>query len=89
MLQTLQIHPQHALAGLVGWLVLYVVYKLCWRRDLGMPVQRRLLLRGLRVDRERLALVPFWWTDLQVQRALDAHWHRTLRRGAEWRRPSS
>jgi len=81
MLQSLQLHPQYALAGLLGWVALYLIYKLGWRRDFGLPVRRRLLVTGLRVEREQLALVPFWWSDIQVQRALDAHWRRELRRG--------
>ncbi len=85
MLQSLQDHPQYALAGLLGWVALYLLYKVCWRRDYGMPVRRRLLVRGLRVEREQLALVPFWWSDIQVQRALDAHWLRTMRRSVEHR----
>ena len=83
MLQSLQVHPQYALAGLVGWVALYLLYKVCWRRDYGLPVRRRLLVRGLRVEREQLALVPFWWSDIQVQRAVDAHWRQALRRGVE------
>jgi hypothetical protein len=85
MLQSLQSHPQFALAGLLGWVALYLLYKVGWRRDYGLPVRRRLLITGLRVEREQLALVPFWWSDIQVQRALDAHWRRTLRRGFEQR----
>jgi hypothetical protein len=83
MLQSLQVHPQYALAGLLGWVALYLLYKVCWRRDFGLPVHRRLLVRGLRIDCDELALVPFWWSDIQVQRAVDAHWRQTLRRGVE------
>lgn len=85
MFQSLQIHPQFALAGLLGWVALYLLYKVGWRRDFGLPVRRRLLVKGLRVEREQLAFVPFWWSDIQVQRALDGHWRRTLRRGVEHR----
>lgn len=85
MLHSFQIHPQFALAGLLGWIALYLLYKVGWRRDFGLPVRRRLLIRGLRVEREQLAFVPFWWSDIQVQRALDGHWRRTLRRGVEHR----
>lgn len=83
MIQSFQAHPQYALAGLLGWVALYLLYKVCWRRDYGVPVRRRLLVRGLRVEREQLALVPFWWSDIQVQRALDGHWLRTMRRSVE------
>lgn len=83
MLQSLQVHPQYALAGLLGWVALYLLYKVCWRRDFGLPVHRRMLVRGLRIDCDELALVPFWWSDIQVQRAVDAHWRQTLRRGVE------
>jgi hypothetical protein len=85
MFHSLQLHPQFALAGLLGWVALYLLYKVGWRRDFGLPVRRRLLARGLRVEREQLAFVPFWWSDIQVQRALDGHWRRTLRRGIEHR----
>jgi hypothetical protein len=85
MLQTLSSHTQLALAALVVWILLYVVYKVSWRRDFGLPVRRRLLCRGLHVEREQIAFVPFWWTDVQVQRAIDAHWRKTMRRGFERR----
>lgn len=85
MIANFEAHPQFALIGLIGWMALYLLYKMAWRRDFGLPVRRRLLVSGLRVEREQLALVPFWWSDIQVQRALDAHWRRTLRRGIEQR----
>jgi len=78
---TLAAHPQLALIALIGWVLLYVVYKLCWRRDFGLPVRRRIAARRLVVDRNQVAYVPFWWSDLQVQRALNNYWKRTLRRG--------
>ena len=87
MLSTLASRPQYALAALLLWVVLYLVYKVAWRRDFGLPVRRRLAARGLRVERDQVAYVPFWWSDIQVQRALDAHWRRTLKLGFERRRP--
>lgn len=78
-------HPQYALAGLLGWVALYMIYRVVWHRDFGMPVQRRLSVFGLRVERDQIAYVPFWWTDLQVQRALDAHWQRTMRQAFDHR----
>ncbi len=76
-------HSQYAIAALLGWVILYLIYRVGWRRDFGMPVRRRLLALRLRVDREQLAFVPFWWTDLQVQRALDNHWQRTMSRSLQ------
>ena len=78
---TLGGHPQLALVALVGWVILYVAYKLAWRRDFGLPVRRRIAARRLVVERNQVAYVPFWWSDLQVQRALNNYWKRTLRRG--------
>ena len=83
MLNSLTSHPQYAIAALLGWVVLYMIYRIAWHRDFGMPVQRRLLVRGLRVEREQVAYVPFWWSDIQVQRAIDNHWQRTMRRAFE------
>lgn len=70
-----------AIGALVCWVVVYLVYKVVMtgRRDFGMPVKRRLLCKGLRVDHDQFAEVPIWWTDLQVQRAVKAHWRQTLR----------
>lgn len=68
-------------AALVLWLVVYLAYKV-WmtsRRDFGVPVRRRLLARKLTVHEDQRADVPFWWTDLQVQRAVRSHWKRSLR----------
>jgi hypothetical protein len=67
--------------ALVMWVVVYMLYKLIMteRKDFGMPVRRRLLCKRLRVDHDRSAEVPFWWTDLQVQLAVRAHWKQTLR----------
>jgi hypothetical protein len=69
------------IAALVLWVVVYLLYKLVMteRKDFGMPVKRRLLCRGLRVDHDQSAEVPFWWNDLQVQRAVRNHWKQTLR----------
>jgi hypothetical protein len=79
-------HPQYLLAALLAWVVLYLVYKIAWRRDFGLPVRRRMLTAGLHVERDQVAYVPFWWSDIQVQRALDDHWRRTMRKGFERRR---
>jgi hypothetical protein len=70
-----------AIAALVLWVVLYLVYRVVMtgRKDFGMPVKRRLLAFRLRVDRDQRADVPFWWTDLQIQRAIRSHWRNTLR----------
>ncbi|MBV8445588.1 MAG: hypothetical protein JOZ92_06700 [Candidatus Dormibacteraeota bacterium] len=69
------------IAALLVWIVVYLLYKLIMteRKDFGMPVRRRILCRGLRVDHDQLADVPLWWTDLQVQLALRNHWKQTLR----------
>ena len=80
------VNTGYAIAALVGWVILYLIYKVAWRRDYGLPVRRKLLTRRLVVEREQIAYVPFWWSDLQVQRAIDAHWHRTLKQSFE-RRP--
>ena len=70
-----------ALGALMCLVLAYLVYKvmLTGRRDYGMPVRRRLLCKRLRVDHDQSAQIPFWWTELQVQRAVRAHWRRTLR----------
>ena len=80
MLSALQGHTEYAIVALVGWIILYLAYKFAWRRDFGLPVRRRLLARRLVVDRDQMAFVPFWWTDLQVQRAVNGYWKRTLKR---------
>jgi len=74
-------HPQIGVAALLVWVVFYFFYKVAWRRDFGLPVRRRVATRGLMVERNQVAYVPFWWSDLQVQRALDRYWKRTLRKG--------
>lgn len=70
-----------ATAALICWVLVYVVYKVVMtgRKDFGMPVRRRLLCKRLRVDHDQSADVPIWWTDLQVQRAVRAHWRNSLR----------
>lgn len=70
-----------AIGALVCWVVVYLLYKVVMtgRKDFGLPVRRRLLCHSLRVDHDQSAEVPFWWTDLQVQRAVRAHWRQTLR----------
>lgn len=83
MLSALHAHSQYALIALVGWVILYLVYKFAWRRDYGLPVRRRLLARKLQVERDQVAFVPFWWSDLQVQRAVNGYWKRTLKRSFE------
>src|SRR4029077_19259021 len=70
-----------ATGALVCWVVVYLVYKVVMtgRKDFGMPVKRRLLCKRLRVDHDQSAEGPIWWTALQVQRAVRAHWRHTLR----------
>ncbi len=84
-MHALQGHPEYALAALVGWVVLYLIYKVGWRRDYGLPVRRKIVARGLTVEHDQVAYVPFWWSDLQVQRALNGYWKRTLKQGFERR----
>ena len=67
------------LAVLLAWVAAYLVYKVFWHADFGLPVRRRLLCRGLRVQRDQVAFVPIWWSDLQVQRAVRGHWKSSLR----------
>ena len=86
MMSHLGDHPQYALLAGVLWILIYVVYKVGWRRDYGLPVRRRILAHKLVVDNNQVAYVPFWWSDIQVQRALDGHWRRTMRKGFERRR---
>ena len=70
-----------ATGALVCWVVVYLVYKVVMtgKKDFGMPVKRKVLCKHLRVDPDQSAEVPIWWTDLQVQRAVRAHWRHTLR----------
>ncbi len=67
------------LAALVAWVVAYMAYKMFWHADFGLPVRRRLLAREMRVERDQVAFVPLWWSDLQIQHAVSAHWRNTLR----------
>ena len=86
MLSAISDHPRYVLAALIAWVVLYLVYRLVWRRDFGLPVRRRVLTRRLFVERDQIAYVPFWWSDIQVQHALDEHWKDTMRKGFARRR---
>jgi hypothetical protein len=83
MMSALHGHTEYAIVALIGWIILYLVYKFAWRRDFGLPVRRRLLARRLVVERDQVAFVPFWWSDLQVQRAVNGYWKRTLKRSFE------
>lgn len=67
------------LAVLLAWIAAYLVYKMFWRADFGLPVRRRLLSTRIRVQRDQVAFVPLWWSDLQIQRAVSAHWKDSLR----------
>lgn len=67
------------LAVLVAWIVVYLVYKMFWHADFGLPVRRRLLVRRLSIDRDQVAFVPMWWSDLQIQHAVSVHWRNSLR----------
>ena len=67
------------LAALAGCLVIYFVYKLCYRPDFGLPVRRRLWARRLHVRRDQFADVPVWWSDFRVQRAIRGHLKQGLR----------
>jgi hypothetical protein len=73
------------IAALVVWLIVYLAYKLRMtsKRDFGFPVRRRLLCLHLTVHNNQQADVPFWWTDLQVQRAVKSYWRRSLRTETE------
>jgi hypothetical protein len=67
------------IAGLLAFLALYLAYKVLYRPDFGMPVRRRLLVRGLRIRREEFAEAPIWWSTIQVERAVRTHWKASLR----------
>jgi hypothetical protein len=60
-------------------IVLYMVYRIIWHPDFGLMVKRRAFRLHLRVERDQTAYVPFWWSNLQVRRALDRHWNSELR----------
>lgn len=66
-------------AALAGCLIVYLAYKFFYRPDFGMPVRRRILAVHIRVRRDQFAVVPVWWTNLQVQRAVRGHWKQSLR----------
>jgi len=68
------------LCALVACVVLYLIYKVAWPRDFGMPVRRKVLCRRLRIVKDQMAFVPLWWSDVQVQRAIRVHWRETLER---------
>ncbi|MDQ6846673.1 MAG: hypothetical protein M3019_03695 [Candidatus Dormibacteraeota bacterium] len=78
-------HPVNAamllgvLAFLLAWIIVYLVYKMFWHADFGLPVRRRLLSKAMKVERDQMAFVPMWWSDLQIQRAVSAHWKNSLR----------
>jgi hypothetical protein len=67
------------LAFLLAWIVLYMVYKMFWHADFGLPVRRRLLCTSMTVQGDQQAFVPLFWSDLQIQRAVTAHWKKSLR----------
>jgi hypothetical protein len=67
------------LAVLLAWIVIYLVYKMFWHADFGLPVRRRLLSSRMNVELDQVAFVPLWWSDLQIQRAVSAHWKDSLR----------
>lgn len=67
------------LAALLGWVAIYLIYKIAWHADFGLPVRRRLLSRSLTVQRDQVAFAPLWWSDLQIQRAVKAYWKTSLR----------
>jgi hypothetical protein len=67
------------LAALLLWVVIYLIYKMAFRADFGLPVRRRLLCNRLTVERDQAASVPLWWSDLQIQRAVRAYWKQSLR----------
>jgi len=70
-----------ALAALAVWMLVYAVYRMTMTRikDFGMPIRRRIFCRRMRVVDDERAEVPFWWTDLQVQRAVKTYWRDVLR----------
>ncbi len=69
------------LALLTGAVTLYFIYKVFYRRDFGVPVRRKVFQLHMHVERDQIAFVPFWWSDIQVQRAIKAHWRQALRQG--------
>jgi hypothetical protein len=67
------------LVFLLVWIVIYMIYKMAFHADFGLPVRRRLLCTRLTVERDQAASVPLWWSDLQIQRAVRAYWKQSLR----------
>ena len=67
--------------------VLYLVFRIVWHPDFGMPVRRRIFCTGVRVDKEGVAYVPLWWSNAQVLRAL-RHRQSTIPLNQESRRKS-
>ena len=67
------------LAVLLLLVVIYMAYKIIWHPDFGLPVRRRIFKRGLLVERDQIALVPFWWSNLRVSRAIARYWKQSLR----------
>lgn len=63
-------------------IILYLIYKFIYPRDFGVPVRRRLLTVHMRVIKDQIAFVPFWWSDIQVQRAVNIHWKKSMRESA-------
>ena len=59
--------------------IIYMVYKFAWPRDFGLPVRRKLFRVRMKVERNQVAYVPFYWTDIQVQRAIKTHWKQAMR----------
>ena len=66
------------LLALLLWTILYMVYRIVWHPDFGLPIRRRVLCTHLRVEREQIAFVPFWWNNIQVQRAVNRHFKLML-----------
>jgi hypothetical protein len=66
------------LALLLGAILLYLAYKIFYKPDFGLPVRRRVFCSHMRVDRDQVAYVPIWWSNLQVQGAIKKHWKQSL-----------
>ncbi len=67
------------IALLLGCIILYMSYRIFYPRDFGVPVKRRLFQMHLRVVRDQVAYVPLWWSNIQVQRAINSHWRQALK----------
>ncbi len=59
--------------------ILYVIYKLSWARDYGVPIRRHVFRMGMFVERDQVAHVPIWWSDIMIQHRLDRYWKESLR----------